>query len=83
MSRRNFLLLTVGAATLPRTALTQPTANMLRVGCVAPLSRYAPYYVAFEQRLAELGYQEGKNFFFEFLNIPSISHAYCSLGPTR
>jgi putative tryptophan/tyrosine transport system substrate-binding protein len=35
------------------------------------VQRSAPIWVAFEQRLAELGYQEGRNLTFEFIQIPS------------
>src|SRR5262245_30564955 len=40
---------------------------MLRVGTVAGAPRSSPQWVAFERRMEDLGYQEGKNFFFDFL----------------
>jgi putative tryptophan/tyrosine transport system substrate-binding protein len=34
--------------------------------------REAPHYAAFEKRMAELGYQQGQNFIFEYIQAPSI-----------
>jgi putative ABC transport system substrate-binding protein len=45
---------------------------MLRVGYSGMLPREAPHYAAFEKRMAELGYQEGRNFAFEYIQAPSI-----------
>jgi putative ABC transport system substrate-binding protein len=45
---------------------------MLRVGYSGILSRDAPHYAAFEKRMAELGYQQGRNFTFEYMQAPSI-----------
>jgi putative tryptophan/tyrosine transport system substrate-binding protein len=45
---------------------------MLRVGFVGIQPRGAPIYVAFLKRMAELGYQEGRNFTFEYIQAPSI-----------
>jgi putative ABC transport system substrate-binding protein len=45
---------------------------MLRVGYSGMLPREAPHYAAFEKRMAELGYQEGRNFTFEYIQAPSI-----------
>src|SRR6516225_3418245 len=45
---------------------------MLRVGYSGMLPREAPHYAAFEKRMAELGYQEGRNFGFEYIQAPSI-----------
>jgi putative tryptophan/tyrosine transport system substrate-binding protein len=41
-------------------------------GTVSVNPRSSPFYAAFEQRLAELGYQQGKNFAFEFVQIFSV-----------
>jgi len=73
LTRREFIPV-VGAAVAAWTlaARAQPAAGMLRLGTVSINPRSSPFYVAFEQRLAELGYQEGKNFAFEFVQIPSI-----------
>ena len=67
MRRREFITLLGGAAAaLPVTARAQ-SAGMLRVGMVAAQPRSSPPYEAFLQRLAELGYQQGRNFTFEFI----------------
>jgi putative tryptophan/tyrosine transport system substrate-binding protein len=73
LRRREFITLVGGAvAAWPLAAHAQPAVGMLRVGTVSINPRSSPFFVAFEQRLAELGYQEGKNFTFEFLQIPNI-----------
>jgi putative tryptophan/tyrosine transport system substrate-binding protein len=48
------------------------TTKMLRVGYVGVQARDAPLYRAFEARMAELGYHEGRNFVFEYVQTPSI-----------
>jgi hypothetical protein len=59
--RREFIGLVGGVALLPLTVRAQP-AKMLRVGTANVQPRSAPQWVAFERRMAELGYLEGKNF---------------------
>jgi putative tryptophan/tyrosine transport system substrate-binding protein len=73
--RRRKLLAALGgaAAAWPLAARAQPAAGTLHVGTVALAQRTAPIWVAFEQRLAELGYEEGRNFAFEFIQIPSFA----------
>ena len=71
MKRRDFITLLGGATAWPLGARAQPAAGTLRVGTVALAQRTAPIWVAFEQRLAELGYEESRNFAFEFIQIPS------------
>jgi putative ABC transport system substrate-binding protein len=44
----------------------------LRVGYSGMLPRGAAHYAAFEQRMAELGYVQGRNFTFEFIQAPGI-----------
>src|SRR5215831_19378743 len=69
--RREFIALLGGAAAWPLGARAQPP-KMLRVGYSGMLPREAPHYAAFEKRMAELGYQEGRNFAFEYIQAPSI-----------
>jgi putative ABC transport system substrate-binding protein len=69
--RRKFITLLGGAAAWPLAARAQ-TPKMLRVGYSGMLPREAPHYAAFEKRMAELGYQEGRNFAFEYIQAPSI-----------
>src|SRR6516164_6049644 len=67
MRRRDFISLVGGSAVAwPLAARAQP-AGMLRVGMVGGQPRSSPLYAALLQRLAELGYQEGRNFTFEFI----------------
>jgi putative ABC transport system substrate-binding protein len=69
MRRREFITLFGGAAAAhawPGAMRAQP-AGMLRVGMVAAQPRLSPPYEAFLQRLAELGYQQGRNLDFEFI----------------
>jgi putative ABC transport system substrate-binding protein len=71
MRRREFIALIGGAvAAWPLAAHAQP--KMLRVGYSGILRRAAPHYAAFEKRMAELGYQQGRNFTFEYIQAPSI-----------
>jgi putative ABC transport system substrate-binding protein len=68
IGRRKFLATLGGvAAAWPLSARAQQPAKMLRVGTVAGTPKSSPQWVAFERRMGELGYQEGKNFSFDFL----------------
>jgi putative ABC transport system substrate-binding protein len=69
--RRTFIAGLGGAVAWPMAARAQPASPTLRVGTVSVNPRSSPFFVAFEQRLAELGYQEGKNFTFEFIQTPN------------
>ena len=70
-NRREFIFLSGAAAALSRPVFAQSTTKMLRVGTVNVIPRSATFWVAFERRMAELGYQEGKNFAFDFVQIPN------------
>jgi putative ABC transport system substrate-binding protein len=71
MRRREFITLLGGAAAAwPLAARAQ--SKMLRVGYSGILPREAPHYAAFAKRMAELGYQQGRNFTFEYIQSPSI-----------
>jgi hypothetical protein len=75
--RRDFIAL-LGNAAIPPSLLWPLAARgeakpkMLRVGYVGVQSPDAPLYKAFRSRMAELGYQEGRNFSFEYLQTPDI-----------
>jgi putative tryptophan/tyrosine transport system substrate-binding protein len=75
MRRRDLFRFLAGAAAAPvvwpRAAQAQPP-KMLRVGFSGILPRGAPHYDAFEKRMAELGYQQGRNFTFEYIQSPGI-----------
>ena len=76
MRRREFISLLGGAAaisvagSLPLRA--QPQPRVLRVGFVGAQPRELPFYGAFLERMAELGYQEGRNFTFEYIQTPNV-----------
>jgi putative tryptophan/tyrosine transport system substrate-binding protein len=71
LKRREFITLLSGAAAWPLSARAQQP-RMLRVGYSGMLPREAPHYAAFEKRMAELGYQQGRNFTFEYIQAPDI-----------
>ena len=72
VGRREFINLLGGAVT---TSLAWPLAasaersKMLRVGMVSPDPRTSPFTSAFYARMRELGYVEGQNFVFEFIDL--------------
>jgi ABC-type uncharacterized transport system substrate-binding protein len=72
VKRRHFIRLLGGAAVAwPLTARAQQAA-MLRVGFVGVQPKNSPLYTAFLKRMAELGYQEGRNFTFDYIQTPNI-----------
>jgi putative ABC transport system substrate-binding protein len=71
MNRRTFISLLGGAAAWPLAARAQQPTKTLKVGTVARTPRSSPQWVAFERRMVELGYQEGRNFSFDFLQAAS------------
>jgi putative tryptophan/tyrosine transport system substrate-binding protein len=77
MKRREFITLLGGTAIVPSflwllAARAEPKPRLLRVGYVGVQSPDAPLYKAFRDRLAELGYREGRNFSFEYIQTPDI-----------
>ena len=73
MRRREFITLLGGAAAAwPLVARAQQQPKMLRVGFVGVQPRESPLYANFLKRMAELGYQEGRNFTFEYIQTPDI-----------
>ena len=72
MRRREFITLLGGAAAWPLTARAQQQPKMLRVGFVGIQPRESPPYTNFLKRMAELGYQEGRNFAFDYIQTPDI-----------
>src|SRR5256886_4208311 len=75
---RDLTVTGVQTCALPILARAQRPAKMLRVGTVAGTPKSSPQWVAFERRMGELGYQEGKNFSFDFLQAATeIGRASC------
>ena len=72
MKRRAFITLLGVAAAWPLAARAQESVKMLRVGALSAQPRAAPIWLAFEQRMAELGHKQGTNFIFEFVQVASI-----------
>src|SRR5215471_16581187 len=72
IGRRKFLATLGGAAAALPCAARAQQPKMLRVGYSGILPRGAPHYAAFERRMAELGYEPGRNFTFEYIQAPSI-----------
>jgi putative ABC transport system substrate-binding protein len=73
MKRREFITLLGGAAaSWPLAVRAEPQPKMLRVGFVGMQPRESPFYTAFLKRMAELGYQEGRNFAFEYIQAMNI-----------
>lgn len=72
MRRREFISLIGGAAAAWPLAARAQSAATLRVGMVGAQPELAPTYQAFLQRLAELGYQEGKTLDFQFIHVTKI-----------
>ena len=54
---------------LPGSARAQ-ASKILRVGIVSVNKRHTPFFITFERRMRELGYDE-ENLAIEFLNVPS------------
>src|ERR1700746_1716533 len=71
IKRRKFLATLGGAAAWPLAARGQQH-KMLRVGFVGMQPRETPHYTNFLRRMAELGYQEGRNFTFDYMQTPNV-----------
>jgi putative ABC transport system substrate-binding protein len=72
MKRRELITLLGGAWVVWPLVARAQQPKVLRVGFSGIMARGAPHYVAFEKRMAELGYQQGRNFTFEYIQSPSI-----------
>jgi putative ABC transport system substrate-binding protein len=76
MRRRTFIMLTGGAAAWPLSAGAQQAAKLRRVAYLALLP--GPDAVIVKERLAELGYIEGKNLIFD-LRPPKDCRSVCRI----
>jgi putative ABC transport system substrate-binding protein len=69
MRRREFITFLGGAAVAwPFAALSQPVPKHFRIGITTIQQRTSPPYVAFDQRMHELGYVDGQNLAVEFID---------------
>jgi putative ABC transport system substrate-binding protein len=73
--RRGFITLLGGAAAAWPLAARAQQPKMLRVGFVGMQPRESPLYANFLKRMAELGYQEGRNFAFDYIQTQKPSLA--------
>jgi putative ABC transport system substrate-binding protein len=69
MRRRQFLGAIGGVAAWPFAGHAQQATKALRVGTANAQPRTAPQWIAFVQRMAELGYKEGENFIYDHVQI--------------
>jgi putative tryptophan/tyrosine transport system substrate-binding protein len=73
MKRREFIGLLGGALIgWPLATRAQQQPKMLRVGFVGMQPRESPLYANFVKRMAELGYREGRNFTFDYIQTPDV-----------
>jgi putative tryptophan/tyrosine transport system substrate-binding protein len=72
IGRRELLAALGGAAAAWPLAARAQQPGMLRVGFVGIKPRESPLYANFLKRMAELGYQEGRNFTFDYIQTPDI-----------
>src|SRR5215469_15788523 len=72
MRRRAFITLLGGAMAAWPLAARAQQHKMLRVGFVGMQPREAPHYKNFLRRMAELGYQESRNFTFDYIQTPNV-----------
>jgi len=73
IGRRELLAALGGAAAAwSLAARAEQQSKMLRVAFVGIQPRESPFYTNFLKRMAELGYLEGRNFAFEYIQTPDI-----------
>src|SRR5437899_2285606 len=72
LKRREFITLLGGAAAVWPLAACAQQPKMLRLDFVGIQPRDAPIYTNFLRRMAQLGYQEGRNFTFDYIQTPNV-----------
>jgi len=81
MNRREFIALLIGgAAAWPLAARAQDTRKILRIGTATPFPRTFPLWIAFRERLRELGYIEGQNFTLELIELANRLDQHASVA---
>jgi putative ABC transport system substrate-binding protein len=77
LRRREFITLLGGSAAAWPLAARAQQPKMLRIGVVSAINpRTAWIWVAFDQRMRELGYIEGQNLAVEFMNLDGQVERY-------
>lgn len=71
-TRRAVLAAVAATAVSPLRSFAQSPQKMLRVGYAGFQPPDSPAYRAFQGRMAELGYDVGRNFTFDFLRVASV-----------
>jgi putative tryptophan/tyrosine transport system substrate-binding protein len=72
IGRRELLAALGAAAAAWPLAASAQHPKILRLGFVGIQPREAPVYTNFLKRMAELGYQEGRNFKFDYIQTPDV-----------
>ena len=75
-----------GYVSVPVVLRAQPQPKMLRVGFVGIQPREFAIYAAFLERMAELSYEEGRNFAFEYIqaaNVDAYEKSYLELAARK
>jgi putative ABC transport system substrate-binding protein len=86
MRRREFMAVLGAATAWPLPVRGQQPPSWLRVGTSGVQPRTTAIYVAFVERMAELGYEEGKKFSFEYVqaaNVAGYEVAYRELASRK
>ena len=74
MRRRDFIIVLGGAAAAsPLPVRGQQSPSFLRVGAGGVSARTTATFAAFIERIAELGYEEGKTFSFEYVQAANVA----------
>ena len=71
LKRRDLVAGLAAASLVPARVLAQSQPKMLRVGWVSILPKTMPFYAPFAKRMTELGYEEGKNFAWDYVEVKS------------
>src|ERR687893_3104831 len=73
MRRREFMAVLGAATAWPLPVRGQQPPSWLRVGTSSVQPRTTAVLVAFVERMAELGYEEGKNFSFDYVQAANVA----------
>src|SRR6516225_2261616 len=72
--------LLVGLTAFTQAVRADETPRIFHVGIVAGTPRSSPERVAFEDRLRELGYVEGRNLAIDYVHYDSLDHGAAAVG---